>query len=659
MGAWEAPGTVDDQPATLSASMTTDTRPRLISLFAGVGGFDLGFEAAGFRTVGQCEIDPHATSVLERHWPDVPKHPDVTTLRPEHFGPAEVITFGSPCQDLSVAGKRAGLAGERSGLFTAAMDYIRAMQEATDGQYPRVVVWENVPGAFSSNGGHDFAAVLESMVGGSAGVTPPAEGWPTAGVAFGPEGAVEWRVFDSQYFGVAQRRRRIFVVYHPRGDSAGQVLLEPASVRGNPNESHETRPHPTHGAADRARAGSREDHGVDRNSEHIVPVLNDQGGSRMEVSHGVTGTLRAHSKGNEPIIPAMGLSQEYDAEEELLGTLKAGSPTGGGMQPMVGVPVAFKIRGGVEVDSAGKSAGKGYLGSEDKALTLGASQDQYLAEPRPPAIGFDHAAGAQHGLSEREEISPTLQASAGIGRAAAAIPIQDGRGMLKEQNGLGIGDPDSPSYTVDTTGAQAVAYGVTSKGNGEAFLTPERHTSLTSGGGQAGQGYPAVMAPVAFAQNSRNELRLEGGDGSRAGALSTGGGKPGQGAPTIATAYSVRRLTPVECERLQGFPDNWTALGATRTEERRALNERGRALEERLQREWEESDDPTADEWPPLPEDCYDTVTVTVEEQGLADTHRYRMCGNAVTTTVAAWIARRIMRELRPQPGEPAPPDVT
>ena len=597
--------------------MTTYPKPRLISLFAGVGGFDLGFEAAGFTTVGQCEIDEHATMVLERHWPTVPKHPDVTTLKPEHFGPAEVVTFGSPCQDLSVAGKRAGLAGERSGLFTAAMGYIRAMQEVTHGEYPRVVVWENVPGAFSSNDGHDFAAVLESMVGGSPRPTPPDGGWPSAGVAFGPQGAVEWRVFDSQYFGVAQRRRRIFVIYHPGGIRAGQVLLEPQGMPRDPSESNETRPHATSPAAGSARDGSREDGGARRSApvlsisdqddvsvelagvltaakgrgaragiptvaktittregarldpefETLLPVLNDQGGARIDISHGVTGTLRATSKGNEPIIPAP--------------------------------PVAFKIRGGVEVDSNGKGAGKSYLGSENKALTLGASQDQYLAEPiafdpgagqhgtnestdlaptlkangrgrvaATPAIGFDHAAGAAHGMSEREETAPTLQASAGIGRAAVAYPLQ----MSHSQSlGIGIGTDEDPSYTLDTGGKNAVA-------------------------------------AVAFAENSRGEVRLEGGDGTRTGTLSTGGGKPGQGTPTIVTTYAVRRLTPRECERLQAFPDDHTRYAPDGTE--------------------------------------------------IADTHRYRMCGNAVTTTVAAWIARRIMHELH-QTGTPAPHGVT
>ncbi len=125
----------------------------LVSLFTGVGGFDEGFENAGFKTVGQVEIDPWCQQVLRRHWPDVPKHDDITTAHGMMFGAADVVTFGSPCQDLSVAGKRAGLDGARSGLFVEAMRFIREMREGTDGRYPEYAVWENVCGAFSSGAG--------------------------------------------------------------------------------------------------------------------------------------------------------------------------------------------------------------------------------------------------------------------------------------------------------------------------------------------------------------------------------------------------------------------------------------------------------------------------------------------------------------------------
>ncbi len=170
---------------------------KVLSLFSGVGGFDLGLEAAGMETVALCEWDKKAASVLRRHWPDIPIYGDVsdltgTQLLADGVHP-DLVAFGSPCQDLSVAGKRAGLAGERSGLFHEAVRIIRELRELTDGALPRWVIWENVVGALNSNGGADFGAVLDEM---------------------GNLGAVfsEWAVLDAQNFGVAQRRRRVFLV---------------------------------------------------------------------------------------------------------------------------------------------------------------------------------------------------------------------------------------------------------------------------------------------------------------------------------------------------------------------------------------------------------------------------------------------------------------
>lgn len=208
-----------------------------VSLFAGIGGFDLGLESWTHECIGQCEIDPHARKVLDRYWWEVPKHDDVTTLKHDTFDHPELVTFGSPCQDLSVAGKRAGFEGERSSLFLEAVRYIREIQEATNGRLPKLALWENVPGAFSSNDGRDFATVLSLLVGGE--VRRPTDGWTTAGVAFGPEGSAEWRVLDSQHFGVPQRRRRIFLVYRPGGERAGEVLLESEGVQGDSSQGGE------------------------------------------------------------------------------------------------------------------------------------------------------------------------------------------------------------------------------------------------------------------------------------------------------------------------------------------------------------------------------------------------------------------------------------
>jgi len=172
------------------------TRPTYGSLFSGVGGMDLGFDAY-MDCVFQVEWDKHASSILRRHWPDVPKWNDVRDVDGSTLPPCDVLTFGSPCQDLSVAGKRAGIDGDRSSMFFEAIRIMKEMRDATTsrptGPFPRVAVWENVPGALSSNRGQDFGVVLDELA-------------QLGSVA------IEWRVLDAQHFGVPQRRRRVFVV---------------------------------------------------------------------------------------------------------------------------------------------------------------------------------------------------------------------------------------------------------------------------------------------------------------------------------------------------------------------------------------------------------------------------------------------------------------
>jgi len=173
----------------------------VVSLFSGVGGFDYGFEQAGYETVFQCEIDERCRSVLRRHFPTADQWGDITTLTGEHIVTTlaargktpDVIIWGSPCQDLSVAGKGAGLAGARSGLYHEGIRIINEIRKATNNEYPRISVWENVAGALSSNAGADFGQVIDTLAESGALV-------------------IEWRLLDAQYFGIPQRRRRVFVV---------------------------------------------------------------------------------------------------------------------------------------------------------------------------------------------------------------------------------------------------------------------------------------------------------------------------------------------------------------------------------------------------------------------------------------------------------------
>ena len=185
---------------------------RFVSLFAGVGGFDLGFERAGMTCVGQVEIDKKCVEVLERRWPNVPKHDDVLTAKEWAdgqglVGNVDLVCGGFPCQDVSVAGKRAGLAGERTGLFWDALSFATHVQAGW-------LVLENVPGLLSSNQGRDFGVVISAVA--------------DAGYRH-----VEWRVLDSQFFGVPQRRRRVFIVASVGGPSGRAVFVESESVSRN------------------------------------------------------------------------------------------------------------------------------------------------------------------------------------------------------------------------------------------------------------------------------------------------------------------------------------------------------------------------------------------------------------------------------------------
>jgi len=199
---------------------------RFISLFSGAGGLDLGLERAGHTVIAQCEIDPVARSVLARHWPDVPRSPDVAYFSTEDFrGRTDLVAGGSPCQDLSVGGSRAGLGGERSGLFWHQC-------RVADRVVAPWVLWENVPGALSSHGGADFAAVLWGLTGLQPAV--PEDGWRSAGLCVGPRRTAVWRVLDARSFGTPQARRRVFVVAGPRDLSRLSLVLDPWELRGDP-----------------------------------------------------------------------------------------------------------------------------------------------------------------------------------------------------------------------------------------------------------------------------------------------------------------------------------------------------------------------------------------------------------------------------------------
>lgn len=213
---------------------------KLGSLFDGAGTMPYAAKLSGIEPVWSSEIESFPLKVTAKRFPHVKQLGDVTKIDGRKIEPVDVITFGSPCQDLSIAGKRAGLEGEMSGLFMEAVRIIKEMRDETstgtdESVRPRFAVWENVPGAFSSNKGEDFRVVLEEMCkikDGNAAVPRPKGGkWNTAGLIVGDGYSVAWRVLDARFWGVPQRRRRIWLVADFGGERAGEILFKRTGLR--------------------------------------------------------------------------------------------------------------------------------------------------------------------------------------------------------------------------------------------------------------------------------------------------------------------------------------------------------------------------------------------------------------------------------------------
>ena len=264
---------------------------KLGSLFDGSGGFPLGGIIAGLTPVWSSEIEPFPIRVTEKRLPSVRHYGDVSKLNGADLEPVDVITFGSPCQDMSLAGKRAGLDGARSGLFFQAVRIIKEMR-AKYGK-PRYAVWENVRGALSSAGGEDFRRVLEELcrVKDDAADVPRPKKWQSAGLIQGNGYSVAWRVLDAQYWGVPQRRKRIYLVADFDGDSAGKILFESEGVSGHSAKMQAAR-------KDFARTAQNGAGETGWGKE----VLNDQGGSSISIEDNLSPTLRAETHQHLPIV---------------------------------------------------------------------------------------------------------------------------------------------------------------------------------------------------------------------------------------------------------------------------------------------------------------------------------------------------------------------
>lgn len=547
------------------------------SLFDGSGGFPLGGLISGITPVWASEIEPFPIRVTTKRMPFMKHYGDISQMDGSKIEPVDIITFGSPCTDMSIAGKRAGLDGSQSILFYEAIRIIKEMREATNGKYPRWICWENVTGAFSSNGGADFKAVLEAVIGiaePEVQVPAPENGkWPYADWYVGAGWSVAYRTLDAQYWGVPQRRRRIYLVADFAGGCAGEVLFKSEGLSGYSAESFRTWQRAARSAPPRSGATGFDGYngcltgevsstiGVNcgMSSGRNGIILNDQGGSRMDVSEDVTATLRAEAHHPPVVIEAAGFCTEHSArsrsigyEEERSPTLRAGvvpavfenhsqdtrytgpvstAPTvaakygmGGNNQPFVvneGVPVTLKIRSGCD------GGGKGPLIQEDKSATLACGNDQTLFQPKV------------YGICSKD---------------SNAMKSDNPRSGFYEAQTTRTLDGNGGNPSCNQGGMAVVAYGIDraafNQGKNAQFgfaVDEEVEPTIVAKGPGAVATRTFSASKASFFTQAEEELANT--------LVATDYKDP----PLINASqeYTVRRLTPAECARLQGFPDWW------------------------------------------------------------------------------------------------------
>ena len=602
------------------------------SLFDGSGGFPLGGMLCGIKPLWASEIEPFAVRVTTKRLPDVEHYGDVSALNGAELSPVDIITFGSPCQDMSIAGKRAGLDGSRSNLFYQAVRIVKEMRCATNGKYPRYIVWENVPGAFSSNKGDDFKAVLEavcSVKGGEADIARPAK-WPNAGEILADDYSVAWRVFDAQYWGVPQRRKRIYLVADFDGGCAGKVLFESEGVSGYSAAGFRSWQRTAGGAeAGSGTAGVGFDRyngaltgdisqtlnataGMSGDNQPMVfqptTVLNDQGGQRMDITDDTVNTLRAEARHPPCVVESAGFCTEHSAQSRSIGYEKEKSPTlragtipavfenhsqdtrytgpldvaqtvsatygmGGNNQPFVvedtkSYDVRFTSEGtrnaranvyetdtSRTIDTGGNApdSNQGGVAVVELPKAYGiCSKQSHSMQSDNPRSGFYEAKTSR--TIDCEGTPPTC--SQGGMAVVESYAIQGSMIGRKEENGpQGDGINKDVSFTLNTADRHAV-YAMTTGAYTQVcweksptlmardYKDPAvvNEPSYGIGRDAMNQGKNALFAP-AVSEEIQPTLVAKG---------------PGA-VMKAEPEYSVRRLTPTECARLQGFPDWWCA----------------------------------------------------------------------------------------------------
>lgn len=490
------------------------------SLFDGSGTFPMMAMLSGIVPVWKSEIEPFPIAVTEKRLPFVKHLGDINSVNGAEIEPVDIITFGSPCTDLSVAGKRQGLNAERSGLFFQAIRIIKEMRGATNGKYPRFAVWENVTGAFSSNGGEDFRCVLEEFckIKDTDLSVPKPEKWTKAGEIMGENFSVAYRTFDAQYWGVPQRRMRVYLVADFDGGCASKILFESEGGTGYSAESF--------------RAWQE--------------TAQSFGNCSEETGSGLM--FENHSQ-----------DTRYTGPLNVAQTVSATYGTGGNNQPFVVessvVPATLKIRCGHG------NSGRGALIQKNKSATLSCNNDQTLFVPKAYGICGKYSNSMlsnnpNSGFYEADTSRTIDTSNQSPCKNQGGMVVVEGNGSRPSHHGDGYKESET-MYTLNCVETHAISYGIGRPAMNQgynarfSFQVEEEKSPTIVASGAGGIAHPKYST----SKNSHHTVAEK----EKANTLVASDYKdpPVVNDSTPEIEYIVRRLTPQECALLQGMPTWW------------------------------------------------------------------------------------------------------
>lgn len=490
------------------------------SLFDGSGTFPMMAMLSGIVPVWKSEIEPFPIAVTEKRLPFVKHLGDINSVNGAEIEPVDIITFGSPCTDLSVAGKRQGLNAERSGLFFQAIRIIKEMRGATNGKYPRFAVWENVTGAFSSNGGEDFRCVLEELckIKDADLSVPKPEKWTKAGEIMGENFSVAYRTFDAQYWGVPQRRMRVYLVADFEGGCASKILFESEGMSGYSAESF--------------RAWQE--------------TAQSFGNCSEETGSGLM--FENHSQ-----------DTRYTGPLNVAQTVSATYGTGGNNQPFVVessvVPATLKIRCGHG------NSGRGALIQKNKSATLSCNNDQTLFVPKAYGICGKYSNSMlsnnpNSGFYEADTSRTIDTSNQSPCKNQGGMVVVEGNGSRPSHHGDGYKESET-MYTLNCVETHAISYGIGRPAMNQgynarfSFQVEEEKSPTIVASGAGGIAHPKYST----SKNSHHTVAKK----EKANTLVASDYKdpPVVNDSTPEIEYIVRRLTPQECALLQGMPTWW------------------------------------------------------------------------------------------------------